>query len=115
VNISRETTSNQMKSTLVASGDIVGRNLGSVFNSPSGWISVSKCFSAFHYAAYVADWKVQLDVGEPHEVKDHSVEVSQGNRGSLYHFHGSDSVFVLHVLEFFEATSRNNQLSRRIC
>jgi hypothetical protein len=25
--------------------------------------------------AYVADWKVQLEKGEPHEVKDHSVEV----------------------------------------
>ena len=25
--------------------------------------------------AYVADWKVQLDAGAPHEVKDHSVEV----------------------------------------
>ncbi len=24
---------------------------------------------------YVADWKVTLDDGEPHEVKDHSVEV----------------------------------------
>ncbi len=24
---------------------------------------------------YVADWKVQLDEGKPHEVKDHSVEV----------------------------------------
>jgi aryl-alcohol dehydrogenase-like predicted oxidoreductase len=25
---------------------------------------------------YVADWKVQLDDGQPHEVKDHSVNVS---------------------------------------
>lgn len=25
--------------------------------------------------AYVADWKVQLEKGAPHEVKDHSVEV----------------------------------------
>ena len=25
---------------------------------------------------YVADWKVQLEEGKPHEVKDHSVEVS---------------------------------------
>ena len=26
--------------------------------------------------AYVADWKVFLEKGAPHEVKDHSVEVS---------------------------------------
>ena len=26
---------------------------------------------------YVADWKVELEKGEPHEVKDHSVEVSE--------------------------------------
>ena len=26
---------------------------------------------------YVADWKVQLKDGQPHEVKDHSVEVSE--------------------------------------
>jgi aryl-alcohol dehydrogenase-like predicted oxidoreductase len=25
--------------------------------------------------SYVADWKVQLEAGKPHEVKDHSVEV----------------------------------------
>ena len=29
----------------------------------------------FFTTAYVADWKVQLDAGKPHEVKDHSVEV----------------------------------------
>lgn len=28
------------------------------------------------FVAYVADWKVQLEKGAPHEVKDHSVEVS---------------------------------------
>jgi hypothetical protein len=27
------------------------------------------------HEAYVADWKVQLEAGKPHEVKDHSVEV----------------------------------------
>lgn len=32
--------------------------------------------STFFTTAYVADWKVQLDAGKPHEVKDHSVEVS---------------------------------------
>lgn len=26
--------------------------------------------------AYVADWNVELAEGQPHEVKDHSVEVS---------------------------------------
>ncbi len=31
--------------------------------------------SALLHTAYVADWKVQLDAGKPHEVKDHSVEV----------------------------------------
>lgn len=30
-------------------------------------------------AAYVADWKVELQEGAPHEVKDHSVEVRTGN------------------------------------
>ena len=27
------------------------------------------------FKAYVADWKVELEGGAPHEVKDHSVEV----------------------------------------
>ena len=27
--------------------------------------------------AYVADWKVKLEGGKPHEVKDHSVEVGR--------------------------------------
>jgi hypothetical protein len=33
-------------------------------------------FFTFCTAAYVADWKVSLDQGKPHEVKDHSTEVS---------------------------------------
>jgi hypothetical protein len=30
--------------------------------------------------AYVADWRVQLEKGAPHEVKDHSVEVRKSWR-----------------------------------
>ena len=29
---------------------------------------------------YVADWKVELEEGAPHEVKDHSLEVSEEDR-----------------------------------
>mmetsp|Transcript_2335 Transcript_2335/g.4473 ORF Transcript_2335/g.4473 Transcript_2335/m.4473 type:complete len:140 (-) Transcript_2335:804-1223(-) len=32
---------------------------------------------------YVADWKVELGEREPHEVKDHSLEVSRQTRGII--------------------------------
>ena len=34
----------------------------------------SYTLSTFFFFQYVADWKVSLEEGKPHEVKDHSVE-----------------------------------------
>lgn len=36
---------------------------------------------------YVADWNVRLDPGMPHEVKDHSTDVSEVERNNCYHQH----------------------------
>ena len=42
---------------------------------------------------YVADWKVELGEGEPHEIKDHSLEVSAGNVDDCFHY--VDGVLVI--------------------
>jgi diketogulonate reductase-like aldo/keto reductase len=38
--------------------------------------SIKREHSLTRNTAYVADWKIELGQGQPHEVKDHSVEVS---------------------------------------
>ena len=79
----------------------------------------------FLLAAYVADWKVSLDQGEPHEVKDHSTEVCRPGVFGLCVFERFESsldaleliptsYFLFTLTEFPQTSRRDVGIVRRI-